>query len=183
MSAQAFFQKAKTVLLDDAAHLAYYDSRLPGPKDDEITRLVEDYLAEDPQERLKIASGLSETQASWLGTYAHRMSMVSVRKKSPDILRTAIVALMISAKVTDPRETTMTMSVLYRAAQLLLVGDGAFRGAASDAPGADVEQLFLGFLNRADPSKTIQSMGYREETGKNGVIFVYGTQPIPAGFL
>ena len=181
MPADAILKKAQTVLLDDAAHLAYYGSTLPGPKDDEITRLVDDYLAEPPPERLKIASGLSEPQASWLGTYAHRMAMVSVRKKSPEILRKAIVALLMAAKVTDPRESTMTISILYRAAELLLQGDGAFRSAAADAPEADVERLLLGFLNRAD--KTIQKMGYREETGKNGVIFVYGTQPVPPGFL
>jgi hypothetical protein len=181
MPADAFLKKAQTVLLDDAAHLAYYGSALPGPKDDEITGLVDDYLADAPPERLKIASGLSESQASWLGTYAHRMAIVSVRKKSADTLRKALVALLMAAKVTDPRESTMTMSVLYRAAELLLLGDGAFRGAAAEAPDADAEQLLLGFLNRAD--KTIQKMGYREETGKNGIIIVYGTQPVPPGFL
>jgi hypothetical protein len=109
------------------------------------------------------------------------MAIVSVRKKSADTLRKAIVALLMAAKVTDPRESTMTMSVLYRAAELLLLGDGAFRGAAAEAPDADAEQLLLGYLNR--PDKTIQKMGYREETGKNGIIIVYGTQPVPPGFL
>jgi hypothetical protein len=179
----AFFKKAQAVLLDPASEFDYYGSPLPNARDDEITRLVELYLAADPQERLKISSGLSELQASWLKTYAHRMAMLSVRKQSPAILRNAIVALVIAAKVTDPRESTMGMSVLYRAAQLLGLGDAAFRDGAKEAPDAETERLLLGFLNRADPDKSIQTMGFREETGKNGLIIVYGKTPVPAGFL
>jgi hypothetical protein len=182
MPADAVLRKAQTVLLDDAAQLAYYGSPLPSAKDDEITRLVEDYLAEPAPERLKIASGLNDSQASWLGTYAHRAAIVSVRKQSPAILRNGIVALLMAALITDGRDSTMTLSVLYRAAQLLGLGDGAFRNAASDAPDAQAEGLLLGFLNRADPDKTVQKMGYREETGPHGLIIVYGTQPAPASW-
>jgi hypothetical protein len=182
MSADAFFKNAAAVLLDDAAQFAYYGSVLPGAKDDEITRLVEQYLASAPAERAKIAAGLDESQASWLGTYAHRMALLSVRRKSPAVLRNAIVALLMAAKGKDPRECTMTMSVLYRAAQLLGLGDAAFRDAAVEAPDADAQALLLGFLNRADPDKTVEAMGYRELTGKNGLVIVYGQTAVPAGW-
>lgn len=180
MSADTVLKRAQVVLLDETAHLAYYGSTLPSARDDEITRLVEDYLMEDPPERLRIASALSDSQANWLGTYAHRMALLSVRRKSPSILRSGIAGLLMAAKVTDGRDSTMTLSVLYRAAQLLGLGDAAFRNAARDAPDADAERLLLGFLTRADPDKTVQAMGYREETGKNGLVIVYGTQPAPA---
>jgi hypothetical protein len=182
MSADAVLRSARAVLLDDAAQLAYYGSALPAAKDDEITRLVEDYRAEGPPERLKIAAGLDDSQANWLGTYAHRMAMVSVRKRSPAVLRNGIAALLMAAKVTDPRDSTMTLSVLYRAAQLLGLGDPAFQGAAADAPDAEVERLLLGFLARAGRDRTVEAMGYREETGKNGLIIVYGSQPVPSGW-
>jgi hypothetical protein len=182
MSADTVLKRAQVALLDESAHLAYYGSPLPSAKDDEITRLVEDYLAEGPPERLKIASGLSDSQANWLGTYAHRMGLLAVRKQSPAILRNGVAGLLMAAKVTDGRDSTMTLSVLYRAAQLLGLGDAAFRNAAADAPDADAERLLLGFLTRADPDKTVQAMGYREETGQNGLVIVYGTQPVPAGW-
>ena len=182
MSATTFFQMAQAALLDAAALFAYFGSPLPSAKDDEITRLVEEYLAGGPQERLKIASGLNDLQAYWLGTYAHRMAISSVRKKSPAILQNAITAMLMAAKVTDPRESTMLLSVLYRAAQLLGLGDAAFRNAAKGAPDAEAERLLLGFLARADPDKTVEAMGYREEAGKNGLVIVYGTQPVPAGW-
>lgn len=183
MSADAVLKMAQTVLLDDAAQLAYYGSPLPSAKDDEITRLVEAYLMEDPAERLKIATGLSETQANWLGTYAHRMALLSVRQQSPEVLMNGIVALLMAAKVTDWRDSTMTIAVLYRAAQLLGLGEDPFRATAPEAPDAAAGQLLLNFLTRADADKTVESMGYRELTGQNGLIIVYGTQPVPAGFL
>jgi hypothetical protein len=182
MSADAVLKKAQAVLLDDAAQRAYYESALPSAKDDEINRLVGDYLAEPPPERLKLASSLNDSQASWLGTYAHRMALLGVRKKSPSILEHGIVALLMAAKVTDGREASMTLAVLYRAAQLLGQGDAAFRNAAADAPDAEAERLLLGFLVRADPDKTVQAMGYREEAGKNGLVIIYGTEPVPASW-
>lgn len=182
MSADTVLKTAQAVLLDAAAQFAYYGASLPGSKDDEITGLVEACLAEPPAERLKIASGLTESQANCLGTYAHRMALLSARKKSPAVLRNAIGAMLMAAKVTDPRESTMTMAVLYRAAQMLGLGDAAFHNSAPDAPDADTQRLLLGFLARADPDKSVEAMGYREETGKNGVVIVYGRQPVPAGW-
>jgi hypothetical protein len=183
MSPDAVLKMAQTVLLDDAAQLAYYGSPLPSPKDDEITQLVEAYLTADPAGRLKIATGLSDSQANWLGTYAHRMALLSVRQQSPEALVNGIVALLMAAKVTDWRDSIMTMAVLYRAAQLLGLGDDPFRDTAPEAPDAAAGQLLLDFLTRPDPDKTVEAMGYRELTGKNGLIIVYGTQPVPAGFL
>jgi hypothetical protein len=183
MSADAVLQMAQTALRDDAAQLAYYGSPLPSPKDDEITRLVEGYLAADPAGRLKIATGLSDTQANWLGTYAHRLALLAARRQSPADLKHAIVALLMAAKITDWRDSIMTMAVLYRAAQLLGVGDQAFLDAAPEAPDPAAGTQLLDFLDRPDPDKTIESMGYRELSGKNGVIIVYGSQPVPAGFL
>ena len=179
MSADAVLKSAQAVLLDDAAQLAYYGAPLPGAKDGEIARLVEAYRAEPPPERLKIASALTESQANWLATFAHRMAMASVRKQSPEMLRNGLTAVLMAAKVTDGRDGTMTLSVLYRAAQLLGLGDAAFQAAAADAPDADAEGLVLGFLTRADAARTIESMGYREETGKNGIVIVYGRQAAP----
>jgi hypothetical protein len=182
MSADAVLKTARTVLLDNAAQLAYYGSPLPSAKDDEIAGLVDAYLAEPPAERLKIATGLDDSQANWLGTYAHRMALLSVRQKSRDILGSAIVALLMAAKVTDPRDSTMTIAVLYRAAQLLGLGEDPFRDAAPEAPDAAAGKLLLSYLDRADADKTVEAMGYRELNGKNGLIIVYGTQPVPAGF-
>jgi hypothetical protein len=182
MSADTVLKSAQAALLDDAAQLAYYGAPLPSPKDGEITRLVEAYRAEPPPERLKIASALTESQVNWLATYAHRMAMVSVRQQSPDMLRNGLAAVLMAAKVTDGRDATMTLSVLYRAAGLLGPGDAAFQAAAVDAPDADAERLVLGFLTRADAAKTIESMGYREETGTRGIVIVYGRQAAPAAW-
>jgi hypothetical protein len=183
MSADAVLKMAQAALLDDAAAFAYYGSPLPSAKDDEITRLVDAYLAEAPPERLKIATGLSGTQANWLGTYAHRLALLSVRRQSAADLWNGMVALLMAAKVTDWRDSIMTMAVLYRAAQLLGLGDDPFRDAAPEAPDPAAGKQLLDFLDRPDPDKTVESMGYRELTGKNGLIIVYGTQPVPAGLL
>lgn len=182
MPTQNFSALAVTTLPEDAiVYFGYYKSKLPGPKDDEIKKLVEVYKAASADERLTIANGLTGQQANWLDTYGFRMSMLSVRQGSAELLQSGIVALLMTMKVKDWREGILSSSVLYRAAELLHVGDAAFREAARYAPDAASAELLLGYLKRSGDDKTVEAMGFRELTGKNGLIFVFGDQPVPEG--
>jgi len=51
------------------------------------------------------------------------------------------------------------------------------------APDDESKNLLLGFLKRADDDKRLEAMGYRELNGENGIIYVYGAQPVPEGLL
>ena len=182
MAPQNFSALLEATLPDDTlTYFSYYKSRLPGPKDDEIAKVVEAYKAASAGDRLAIADGLTGSQVNWLGTYAFRMSMLSVRKESPALLQTGIIALLMTMKVKDWRESIMSTSVLYRASELLHLGGAAFRDAAAYAPDEAAADLLLDYLKRTDDDKTVEAMGFRELTGKNGLIFVHGDLPVPEG--
>ncbi len=184
MVPQTFSTLALTTLPEDTiTYFTYYRSKLPGPKDDEIAKVVEAYKAAEPQERLTIANGLTGSQVNWLGTYAFRMSMLSVRKESPAILQSGIIALLMTMKIKDWRESIMSTSVLCRASELLHLGETAFREAAPYAPDAEAGQMLLKFLTRGADDRSVEAMGFRELNGKNGLIFVHGDLPVPEGLL
>lgn len=182
MAPQNFSALAIATLPEDTlTYFNYYKSKLPNGKDDEITKLVEVYKAARPEDRLTIANGLTGQQANWLDTYGFRMSMLSVRQGSADLLKSGLIALLMTMKIKDWRESIMSTSVLYRAAELLHVGDAAIRDAAKYAPDAETNERLLDYLKRTDDDKTVEAMGFRELTGKNGLIFVFGDQPVPEG--
>lgn len=184
MSDKTFASLANSILPDDPdASLAYYRSKLPNTLDDEIGRVCDSYKQAQPEQRLQIAMSLSATQASWLGTYGYRMAMLSVRQESESVLQQGLLAWLMASKKKDWRESVMSTAPLYRSAVLIGPGETAFREAAAFAPDDEAKTLLLGFLKRADDDKRLEAMGWRELNGENGIIYVYGTLPVPEGLL
>lgn len=166
---------------DRQAHMAYYRARLPDPKDEALTQVVEAYQQLAAADRAAAAAALTEMQVGWLSTYAYRMAMLSVRQENPRLLHNGIVAMLLIQPKNDWRETLMSLTLLYRSATLLELGNAAFEAAAEFAPTADARQQLLSFLTSPAETKHVESMGWRELTGLNGLIYVYGTQPVPEG--
>ncbi|HKZ69563.1 MAG TPA: hypothetical protein VJ020_05760 [Anaerolineales bacterium] len=182
MAKQSLAALTSSVLADNqAAYLDYYRSKLPNSKDDDIAKVVAAYKSADPAARQQFGAGLTGGQGNWLGTYAYRMSMLSVRQEANNVLQNGLVGLAMAMKVKDWRECIMTMSVLYRAAVLLGAGGRAFQDAAPYAPDTEARELLLSFLARAEEDRQIEALGYRELNGEHGIIFIYGTQPVPEG--
>jgi hypothetical protein len=159
----------------------YYAAALPAAKDTDLTAVVEAYQRLNPAQRREAAHALSAVQRSWLDTYSFRLSMLSVRQNDPQLLLKALVALLMIAPKSDPREVTMSIPVLYRSAVLLKRGEMAFHEAAAFAPDEAAHKLLLGFLSHSEEGRQLENWQYRELKGEHGVIYVYGSLPVPEG--
>ena len=166
---------------DRTAVNEYYNAVLPTARDNDLTAVVEAYQRISPAQRREVAHALTAVQRSWLDTYSFRLSMLSVRQNDPQLLMNALVALLMIAPKSDPREVTMSIPVLYRSAVLLKRGEAAFHEAAAFAPDEAAQKLLLNFLNRSEEGRQLENWQYRELKGEHGLIYVYGSLPVPEG--
>lgn len=135
-------------------------------------------------QRYEFVSLLDREALALLDIFGHRMAMLSVRENSYDYLLKGLVALTFAAVKSDYREILMTISLFYQSAVKLKIDPKQlFTTASQYAMTESAQKLILGFLDRSPENKGIDKMGFKEVYGPSGLIYQFGSQPNPDGWL
>lgn len=172
--------------LQDTSATDYWGCRLPSPTDARMSEVCILYMNANPIQRQVLCSSLSQEAGFNLGAFAARMAMLSVRERSEILLLHGLVALIMELDwpdLSDVREVLMDLSIVYHSAAKLGCADFLFQQAAQYAVSARSRDIVLGYLRRRPEDKRIEAMGWHELAGPNGLIYQFGSQPIPEAFL
>lgn len=164
----------------------YWMSRLPSPTDTQISDICVLYMDATSMQRQVFSFALDQRACGRLDDFAARMAMLSVRQRSETLLLHGLVALIIELDwpgLPDVREILMTLSIVYHSAAKLGCADSLFQQAAQYADKPSSRDIVLNYLKRTSEAKRIEAMGWHEIAGPNGLIYQFGKQPIPEGFL
>ncbi|MEZ4767841.1 MAG: hypothetical protein R2844_05375 [Caldilineales bacterium] len=162
----------------------YRANKLPNSTDSQIEEICKFYMEQLPARRQEFVNILGAKARDSLILFADRMTMLSVRKQSPSLLLSGLVALEIGSLPGDWREMLMTLSLFYNSAvKLDLDPERLFHEAVQYTPDQYIAELVLGFPERSPKDKRIEAMGFREIDGPSGLIYRFGQQPVPAGLL
>lgn len=164
----------------------YWMSKLPSQTDTQLSNVCFLYMEASPMQRQVFSSALDQRACGRLDDFAARMAMLSVREQSEALLLHGLVALIMELDwpdLPDVREILMTLSIVYHSAAKLGCADSLFQQAAQYADKLTSRDIILGYLRRTLEAKRIEAMGWHEIAGPSGLIYRFGKQPIPEGFL
>jgi len=100
----------------DCEHEGYIDYSFECKLDNLIKRLVQIYFISDISTREYIRNNLDEGNGQTLQCYAARMAIFAVRKKTPELIRDALKALVVENNRYDDREALIKLSTIYDSA-------------------------------------------------------------------
>ena len=162
----------------------YRVSKLPCYVDEQALKLCNLFLQGTSKQRQELVTRFNEGGYIVLLVFAERMSILSVREKSYDKLLAGLVALVMVDSRIDRRDMLMVLSLVYHSADKLGVEQKQlFHNVVQYSDDGVTKDLILRFPERDPKDKRIEAMGYREIDGPNGLIYVFGNQPIPDGLL
>jgi len=172
--------------LQDTSATDYWGYRLPSPTDARISEVCILYMNANPIQRQVLCSSLSQEVGFNLGAFAARMAMLSVRERSETLLLHGLVALIMELDwpdLPDVREILMDLSIVYHSAAKLGCAVSLFEQAAQYTDKTFSRDIVLSYLRRDPEAQRIEAMGWHEIAGPSGLIYQFGKQPIPEGFL
>jgi hypothetical protein len=141
---------------------------IPCDLDDEIGTLVDTFANATASERKTLTDAFGPEQAFGLMAYAERMAILAVRNRSPDLLKNGLLALVLEGFKLDARENIMRLALLdHSALKIGMNPEQLFEEAARSATGEAIQHL-REFAGRSVEDKSIESMGYSEETTADG---------------
>jgi hypothetical protein len=171
--------------LNSLTYEKYQESKLPSSDDDKITEACELFKESSADERLTISAILQDKNVhEFLLEYAIRMSMQSVRANSRIDLINGLVALgMVAARLDLDHEDDMALALIYHSAVKLGNPDQFFNEAAQYVINENAKEFILHFPKRLPQDRKLESFGYHEVKGANGLIYQYANHRIPTGLL
>lgn len=145
----------------------YGPAPLPDPRDGPVTRYLSGLRAGGPGAVAAALRTASQAGRAVLGAYAGRQAALAVRRRDPDPLVSALVALVVAGLDRNDPEALMPMALVDDAAGRIGVplADLVERAAAVVGPAGD---NLRGWLTRAPADRTPQSMGYRADADATG---------------
>jgi hypothetical protein len=158
------------VILEPGTNRGYLSQPIPAPRDGEIVALLSQVLAENRLARF--AGQLMEGHAIVLRVFAERIAAAAVRDSNPELLRLAMIGLLLSWLGTDCRETLVVFPVLYDAIQRMGVEIGSFVASIRQTVGDQLASPLIEFLKRSERDKSLQAMGYTTGTDRDGFRYV-----------
>lgn len=160
----------------------YETVHLPSIYDDILMKCVYEYRSYDDKAKRQYLDNINDETQIILHIFSYRMSMLSVRKKSPEILLNALIAFCIAnEKINDPRLPLTYLVIFYKSAQLLNIEPECVFKDASKISKAYTD--ILSFLDREERLKSLDCMGWRIEQGPSGLIYWSGPDDAPDYFL
>lgn len=152
---------------------AYYASKIPDERDEQIAALVRSIAALPAEERAGCSESLKTSKVMRrLETYVRRMAALAVREKSEQRLRDALTALALNG--CENRELYMMLSLAQRSAEKLgLDGAALLRDAARFSQPNDAARL-LQYAALDPANKRIEAQGWREVEGPDGFDYRFG---------
>ncbi len=188
MTSQNFADEHELIKVLESVPDSYIEATLPCPTDDRIQKVVSWAMDATPDQRRALHHAMTAGTNGTLEVFAERMAMLSVRKQSPDLLLSGLVAMTMtnSDRLDDPRLVNIRLSLLHHSAKRLgLDVEAFFDQAAQYMRGISMMAgTTLSFLDRTPKNKRIEAMGYQEVEGPSGLIYGGGSLTgIPAGLL
>jgi hypothetical protein len=152
--------------------------------DDLLMQLAETYLhTSSGKDRTLFLELLDEKTSAVLSVFAHRMSMVAVRRQTGSLIVYGLIMLMLVVAGRDRRDATMTLSLLYNSGRKLGKMQELLNQAVSIAPTPFSGEWLFNFSRRDPEDAKIEAMGFREIEGPHGLIYQFGNEPTPEGWL
>jgi hypothetical protein len=180
---QEYLLRTAVALSEDTAE-DYFSQALPSQIDEMLARMAEIYLSlATAEDRALVLTLLDDRSSSALSGFAHRMSMLAVRRQSEALLTYGLVMLALAFAKLDWREATMTLSLMYHSGEKLSKAQEIFTRVAAVAPTTSAREWLLDFARRKPEDQRIEAMGFKEVEGPHGLIYQYGRQPIPEGWM
>ena len=149
----------------------YGPAPLPDPRDEAPRRFV-DALGDESQVRSAVPH-LDADRAGTLAAFAERMASLAVRRQDRRALQAGLIAAALALPHNDPRDTLPALSLLYRAAEMIVGADPVteFETAARRV-GDPLAGPLRGFLSRNAEDRSIAAMAYTEGDDRDGFRFV-----------
>jgi hypothetical protein len=175
MDDEAFLQAAvdAMTLLDGVRLRAYPPDPDPGASttDDQITRMCGVLAAASAEQRASFRASLSAHEATVLGRYGRRAATLAVRERSPERLRSGLVAEAIATPAhNDGRDVMVGLALHHHVARQLGVPPVELFDAAAPLAEPEIADLFRGFGRRQDV--TLAAFGWQELPTPHGLSFV-----------
>ncbi len=162
----------------------YLSEPLPSPTDEMLMQMSEVYLnMVATEDRALFLTLFDERSSELLSIFAHRMSMLAVRRQLETLILQGLVMLALAVANVDWREATMTLSLLYNSGKRLGKAQELFTQAAAIAPTPFASNWLLDFVRRRPEDQRIEAMGFKEFDGPHGLLYQFGKQPIPDGWM
>lgn len=164
-----------------------------GPLFEKLAALSRLYLGCSPQQRIYMRSRLADRRgaadearrkreiADRLESFGLRAAVMGLREGSLDMVRAGLAAFAIADIGADVRETMMSITVLFHAAERLGAdAAGLFREVAA-LSGPAFSAVLIDFANRPEGLRTLACMGWREVETPQGIGFqwVWPSKPGP----
>lgn len=145
-----------------------------GPLYRKLEMLSRLYRNGSEDQRLCIRSHVRDGAPSLFESFGLRAAVVAIREHSVEAVRTGLAAFAIADIPGDVRETLMSLSVMFHAAEQVS-GDGArlFREAASIS-GPATAAVLTDFANRPAGLRALAMMGWRRVETADGPGFEWG---------
>lgn len=194
MTDDEFLQHVQQAIatLEGIEHAPYWKGPIPSADDAQIAAVVDLYIAASPFQRELLRTAqtdkdLARRAYETLCTFAGRMAMLAVRRRSEPILTRALIALVMNMDWYD----SDARDCGYFAGPLLAYC--AFRIGADRERVYDLVQEIAvdswtkGIAGRPredrDPDELLEMIAYRAIETPAGVVFQYSNHPIPPGHL
>jgi hypothetical protein len=157
------------VLEPDANH-GYLPQAIPTSRDDDIARLLSQILAEDRVAR--VVRQVGQGHSAVLRVFAERVATAAVRSRDPGLLRLGMIALLLSWRGPDSRETLLIFPLFYDAIQRIGLDSESFVATIRQLVGDQLIAPFVQYLQRPEPSKSLKAMGYAVGSDQDGFRYV-----------
>lgn len=165
----------------------YREELLPSMTDATIARGCRLYEYATSEQRDVFSSSLDRTLGYLLDTFAIRMAMFSVRAASHHALRKGVLAVVMSLDCpdVDPRDSALAaLRLLYQSASRLLQAPGdVFARTQHIAVRPQSRSILGGYVGPDASVRPLAEYGWREEDGPAGIVYAFGTRPVPQGLI
>jgi hypothetical protein len=121
---------------------------------------------------IPLAQRLKDGHGAVLRAFAERMASAAVRNGDQGLLRKGLIALLLSSRSPDFRDTLMIFPLFYHAARRLGLDLGPFLDSIRQTIGDPFSAPFAEFLKRPETNKSLQVMGYAEGADNDGFRYI-----------
>jgi hypothetical protein len=140
------------------------------PLDTKLMAVCETYRQGSAAQRTFIRALVSRRLASQLMGFGVRMATLAVARRSPEMVRLALLAHAIEDLAAgDIRDNLCQLAVIADAARRTGADPGALFAEAADVAGAAIGHALRGYVTRDGGAPSLSSMGYRAVDTPEGV--------------
>jgi hypothetical protein len=151
------FERIQGLKVGDFFHRGLPPGALGG-----IDLLIDAFVSSDPAGREQIAQRVEKSFAFAFSGYAHHAAIESIRRNDPSLLKRGLLALAIENGKIDWRDSLPWIALLYHSACKMGVDFTRLVHEVREVASQPFAGVVLGFLNRDEEHRTIESVGFRE---------------------